>query len=41
MKLTTGNRLLILLGVAIVIIVGIGFLAAEEDLFLALKIISK
>ncbi len=30
MKLTTGNRILILLGVAIVVIVGIGFLAAEK-----------
>ncbi|MGB3399035.1 MAG: hypothetical protein WBA34_02545, partial [Candidatus Deferrimicrobiaceae bacterium] len=32
MKLTTGNRLLILLGVAIVIMVGIGFLAYEKIL---------
>jgi len=32
MKLTTGNRLLILLGVAIVIMVGIGFLASEKIL---------
>jgi small-conductance mechanosensitive channel len=32
MKLTTGNRLLILLGVAIVVMVGIGFLAAEKVL---------
>ena len=30
MKLTTGNRILILLGVAIVVIVAIGFLAAEK-----------
>jgi small-conductance mechanosensitive channel len=32
MKLTTGNRLLILLGVAIVVMVGIGFLASEKIL---------
>ena len=32
MKLTTGNRLLILLGVAIVVMVGIGFLAYEKIL---------
>jgi small-conductance mechanosensitive channel len=32
MKLTMGNRLLILLGVAIVVIVGIGFLASEKIL---------
>jgi small-conductance mechanosensitive channel len=30
MKLSTGNRILILLGVAIVAVVGIGFLASEE-----------
>ncbi len=30
MKLTTGNRILILLGLAIVVIIGIGFLASEK-----------
>ncbi|UCD48072.1 MAG: hypothetical protein JSV28_04620, partial [Deltaproteobacteria bacterium] len=32
MKITTGNRIMILLGVAIVAVLGIGFLAYEQIL---------